>query len=147
MIDENVRAERHVLHPFGFRVHDLAVLLNEGAHVVVVAQPRGRQARRGVGDIVAVEDESEIRQLNALLEKRVLDRTVELVRSNEQLKGAEAGLRESEARCQAMFEAATIGIALVNMEGRFLESNSALKELFGYSEEEIEEVGHGWPTP
>ena len=56
---------------------------------------------------------------------------------NIQQKQMARALRESEARCQAMFVAATIGIALVNMEGRFLESNSALSELLGYSEEEL----------
>jgi len=38
--------------------------------------------------------EGEIRQLNASLEKRVADRTIELVRSNEQLKRAEEQLRK-----------------------------------------------------
>ena len=38
--------------------------------------------------------ESEIRQLNSSLEKRVLERTIELVRSNDQLKWAEEKLRK-----------------------------------------------------
>ena len=38
--------------------------------------------------------ESEIRQLNASLEKRVAERTIELVRSNDQLKSAEERLRK-----------------------------------------------------
>jgi PAS domain S-box-containing protein len=38
--------------------------------------------------------ESEIRQLNASLEKRVVERTIELVRSNDQLKRAEEQLRK-----------------------------------------------------
>ena len=38
--------------------------------------------------------ESEIRQLNASLEKRVAERTIELVRSNDQLKRAEEQLRK-----------------------------------------------------
>src|SRR5947209_10793627 len=45
---------------------------------------------------------------------------------NMQQKQMVKALRGSEARCQAMFEAATIGIALVNTEGHFLETNSAL---------------------
>ncbi|MBV9489038.1 MAG: PAS domain S-box protein [Verrucomicrobia bacterium] len=44
--------------------------------------------------------ENQIRQLNASLEKRVADRTSELVRSNEQLKQAEEGLRQRSARVQ-----------------------------------------------
>ena len=44
--------------------------------------------------------ESEIRQLNASLEKRVADRTIELVRSNEQLKRAEEQLRKHGEQVQ-----------------------------------------------
>src|SRR5215469_11246288 len=44
--------------------------------------------------------ESEIRQLNASLEKRVTERTVELVRSNERLKRAEGKLRKRSEQVQ-----------------------------------------------
>jgi PAS domain S-box-containing protein len=44
--------------------------------------------------------ESEIRQLNASLEKRVAERTIELVRSNEQLKQAEEQLRQHGEQVQ-----------------------------------------------
>jgi PAS domain S-box-containing protein len=44
--------------------------------------------------------ESEIRQLNASLEKRVAERTIELVRSNEQLKRAEEQLRKHGEQMQ-----------------------------------------------
>ena len=44
--------------------------------------------------------ESEIRQLNASLEKRVAERTIELVRSNDQLKRAEEELRKHGEQVQ-----------------------------------------------
>jgi PAS domain S-box-containing protein len=44
--------------------------------------------------------ESEIRQLNASLEKRVTERTIELVRSNNQLKRAEGKLRKRNEQVQ-----------------------------------------------
>ena len=44
--------------------------------------------------------ESEIRQLNASLEKRVVERTIELVRSNDQLKWAEEQLRRRGEQVQ-----------------------------------------------
>ncbi len=44
--------------------------------------------------------ESEIRQLNASLEKRVAERTIELVRSNEQLRRAEEQLRKHGEQVQ-----------------------------------------------
>ena len=44
--------------------------------------------------------ESEIRQLNASLEKRVAERTIELVESNDQLKRAEEQLRKHGEQVQ-----------------------------------------------
>jgi PAS domain S-box-containing protein len=44
--------------------------------------------------------ESEVRQLNASLEKRVAERTIELVRSNDQLKRAEEQLRKHGEQMQ-----------------------------------------------
>jgi hypothetical protein len=44
--------------------------------------------------------ESEIRQLNASLERRVAERTIELVRSNDQLKQAEEKLRKRNEQVQ-----------------------------------------------
>ncbi|MGA3328607.1 MAG: PAS domain S-box protein, partial [Terriglobia bacterium] len=52
-------------------------------------------------------------------------------------KRAEVSVRESEERFRATFENAGIGIALVDMEGRALKSNLALRHILGYSEEEF----------
>jgi len=46
-------------------------------------------------------------------------------------------IRESETRFRAIFESATIGIALVDRDGRIIESNPALQGLLGYSQEEL----------
>jgi PAS domain S-box-containing protein len=46
-------------------------------------------------------------------------------------------LRESEARFRTIFEGATNGIALVDVDGRIEESNPALQELLGCSREEL----------
>jgi PAS domain S-box-containing protein len=53
------------------------------------------------------------------------------------LKRAEAALRESEARFRAAFESATVGMALVGLDGHPLEVNYALVEMLGYSEQEV----------
>jgi len=52
-------------------------------------------------------------------------------------KQAEEALRESETRFRAIFENAAIGIGLSNMEGRLIRSNPAMREMLGYSEEEL----------
>ncbi len=46
-------------------------------------------------------------------------------------------LRESEARFRTIFESSSLGIALVDMEGRLVETNPAFQELLGYSRDEL----------
>jgi two-component system cell cycle sensor histidine kinase/response regulator CckA len=49
----------------------------------------------------------------------------------------EERLQKSEAKFRAIFERVAIGIALTDIEGRFMESNPALQKILGYSEEEL----------
>lgn len=46
-------------------------------------------------------------------------------------------LRSSEARFRTIFEGATIGIALVDMDGRIVESNPHLEQMLGLTREEL----------
>jgi PAS domain S-box-containing protein len=50
---------------------------------------------------------------------------------------AEQARRESEERFRATFENAGVGMALVDMQGHPLKSNPALRQMLGYSEEEL----------
>jgi len=52
----------------------------------------------------------------------------------------EGALRESEARFRTTFEEASIGIALIDMEKRILESNPALQRMLGYGRDEMRGV-------
>ena len=52
-------------------------------------------------------------------------------------KHAENALRESEERFHQAFENAAIGMALVSLEGRWLQVNRALCQMVGYSEQEL----------
>jgi PAS domain S-box-containing protein len=70
------------------------------------------------------------------------------------LEETTAALRESEARFRSAFDDAPIGMALVSLEGRWLQVNRSLCEIVGYSEEDlltmsVEDVTHpddrdGW---
>jgi len=63
--------------------------------------------------------------------------TLEEKRLREERKRAEESLRESEERFRATFENAGVGMALLDMQGRPVKSNPALRRILGYSEEEL----------
>jgi PAS domain S-box-containing protein len=54
------------------------------------------------------------------------------------LKLAQEALRESEERFRHAFENASVGICLVDNEGRLLKVNNQMCEIFGYSQDELE---------
>ncbi|HKN86840.1 MAG TPA: PAS domain S-box protein [Nitrospiraceae bacterium] len=76
------------------------------------------------------------------LERRVLERTSALMKTNEALKveaaerrQAEEALRESEGRFRVIFNHASVGIAEVQSDGRFLRANAKLCEILGRQED------------
>ncbi|AFY46164.1 PAS domain S-box [Nostoc sp. PCC 7524] len=54
-----------------------------------------------------------------------------------QQKKTQQALRESEARFRTMFNQAALGIALISLDGKFLQVNPALCQLVGYSYDEF----------
>ena len=56
----------------------------------------------------------------------------------QQVRRRTAALRASQARFQAVFEDSALGIALVNRKGQVIDSNPALQEMMGYSQDELE---------
>jgi PAS domain S-box-containing protein len=94
--------------------------------------------------------ESEILRLNASLERRVAERTIELVRSEDLLRNSEALLRESEQRFSTAFRASPAVITLSRMsDGKFVEVNDSFARWFGLDRDSI--LGHNswelgmWP--
>jgi PAS domain S-box-containing protein len=55
-------------------------------------------------------------------------------------KRAEENLRRSEQRWRAVFENSAIGVALTDMTGRFLATNSAYQQMLGYPEDELKKL-------
>jgi len=60
-----------------------------------------------------------------------------IARDTTERRQVEERLRESEVRFRAIFEGAAIGIALVDMQGRFAKTNPTMSRLLGYSEGEL----------
>jgi two-component system cell cycle sensor histidine kinase/response regulator CckA len=63
------------------------------------------------------------------------------------LKRAEEGVRESEARLRAIFEHAPVGITMVDSTGRFLRTNPAFQKIVGYSATELQSMTWQQLTP
>ncbi|HLL49430.1 MAG TPA: PAS domain S-box protein, partial [Thermomicrobiales bacterium] len=61
----------------------------------------------------------------------------QLVAAKETAEDANRALRESEERFRGAFNGASIGMALVSPDGRFLQVNRALCGILGYPEEEL----------
>jgi PAS domain S-box-containing protein len=57
--------------------------------------------------------------------------------ATETAEGANSALRESEERFRGAFNGASIGMALVSPDGRFLQVNRALCGILGYAEDEL----------
>lgn len=78
------------------------------------------------------------------LETRVSDRTRELVLANEKLKTeiterqqVEDSLRASEERFRATFNSAAVGIAHVDINGKWQQVNQKLCDIVGYTQQEL----------
>ncbi|MEP7062023.1 MAG: PAS domain S-box protein [Betaproteobacteria bacterium] len=52
-------------------------------------------------------------------------------------EGGEAALRDSEERLSATFEQAAVGIAIVDLDGRFQFTNRTLSEILGFPDDEL----------
>jgi PAS domain S-box-containing protein len=60
------------------------------------------------------------------------------------IAAAEQKLRDSENRFRGAFEHAPFGMCLCALDGRFLQANSALRRMLGYSTDELLKLG--WPN-
>ena len=58
----------------------------------------------------------------------------------EERKRAEDALRKSEERWRSVFENSAIGVALTDLNGRFLATNRVFQAMVGYTEEELRAV-------
>ncbi len=85
-----------------------------------------------------------LREAHDELETRVEQRTAELSLANEHLRAEIAereavkeALRISEQKFRAIFHNAAVGIDMLDRDGRFVETNSALQHMLGYREAEL----------
>ena len=86
----------------------------------------------------------ELRKLNTGLEDRIVARTAEVSRFNEQLqdelterKRTEQALAESEASYRNLFDSSTDGIFIIDLDGNFIDANRTAYKRLGYTREEF----------
>ncbi|HEY6007184.1 MAG TPA: PAS domain S-box protein [Geobacteraceae bacterium] len=130
--------------------------LHEGIRIISAGDLNHRidiSARDEIGELAAAFDEmaarrreaeEELRRVNAELERRVEERTEELSLLNRELEAeieernqAEEERRETESRYQLLFENASDGIMIFDLDGHILALNRIFCERLGYREEEL----------
>jgi len=72
---------------------------------------------------------------------------IKLANAVEERKRAEEELRESEKKYRRLHEAMTEAFAIVDLDGRIIESNHAYQSMLGYSEEELCHLTYSDITP
>lgn len=64
-----------------------------------------------------------------------------------QFKEAEAELRANEEKLRGLFELSPMGIALTDMQGRYIEFNQAFMDICGYNRTELDQLDYWVLTP
>ncbi|GAB6194276.1 hypothetical protein JCM39068_40280 [Desulfocastanea catecholica] len=76
-------------------------------------------------------------ELKNNLEKKVAERTGELLTEVQNRKAKENDLRVSEARYRTLYDNSSDGISIITLDGHFTSANKQLCDRLGYTEEEI----------
>jgi diguanylate cyclase (GGDEF)-like protein/PAS domain S-box-containing protein len=72
---------------------------------------------------------------------------VVVCQDNTERKIAEEQLRESNEKLRNLFDLSPLGIALTDMQGRYVEFNEAFRRICGYSNEELRQLDYWKLTP
>lgn len=98
--------------------------------------------------------ERELREYQRDLEFRVEERTCQLADTNAALQSeirsrahSEAVIRASEDKLRGLFELAPLGIALTDMQGRYIDFNESFRAICGYPAEELKQLDYWTLTP
>ncbi len=86
------------------------------------------------------EQTSDLQQAQGLLERRVQERTHDLIEAKEQAEASALSLKENEERIRSIMDTAADAILTVDDGGKITSWNRAGERIFGYRSEEI--IGH-----
>jgi diguanylate cyclase (GGDEF)-like protein/PAS domain S-box-containing protein len=119
---------------------DEQALKNEIVRLNKMIQALMDRAERSTSILSAQDSNFSLFQAAIMLEEQVSRRIAELeaaLRENEKITRA---LRESEEKFRALVSQSLVGIVIIK-DGKFSYSNAKFDEIFGYSAEEIREMG------
>ncbi len=95
-----------------------------------------------------------LRKARKEFEARANERTEKLTSTIDSLsaevaerKQLEDALRESESKLRGLYELSPLGIALTDMNGRYVEFNESFQRICGYSEKELKALDYWTLTP
>jgi PAS domain-containing protein len=111
--------------------------------VEVALQARLNETKQFVGmvcychDITArVRQEKALQEISQQLEQRVMQRTSELLKTNE-------ALRQTTAHLQTLIEESPLAIIELDVDGKVISWNASATRMFGWAEDEV--VGQDLP--
>ena len=141
-LDHHTRDESKLLVPadhfLGRPIEE--VLPVEVASVIRAAHRKALQSDEVVEVEFALQVQGEQREYEARMVRRDDGAIVTIVRNVTERRRSARKLRESEERFRAAFEHSAIGMALVSLEGRWLQANAANCKMLGYTETELLEM-------
>ncbi len=76
---------------------------------------------------------NEQKRISRELDRRVAERTSELAQ-------AHAQVARSEERWRSVFENSAVGVALTDLDGRFIATNPVFQKMVGYTEDELQQI-------
>jgi PAS domain S-box-containing protein len=104
----------------------VAVLLAGAARFLVLRELKERKRA-----------EAELRSAHDLLEIRVQERTLELVKTNQAMQAEITERKRAELKFRRLLESAPDAMVIVDREGRIVLVNAQAERLFGYAREEL----------
>ena len=81
------------------------------------------------------------------IQKELELKVEKLNQENQQIKKLEKNFRTNEDKLQSLYELSPLGIALTDMNGKYIEFNSAFRDICGYTESELNQLDYWQLTP
>ena len=72
---------------------------------------------------------------------------IQVLRARAEHEASQTALHESEEKLRGLYELSPLGIALTDMEGRYIEFNQAFQKICGYPAEELMQLDYWTLTP